>query len=63
LPRNPDVVVGTKVAVDTGPRERIGVVTRIDGDHVTVCLDHADWNEQPEVFVRCENVRPLKGWV
>ena len=63
MQEEPDIMLGTKVAIVIGPRERIGVVTRIDGDYVTACLMQAEWNEESEVRVHRDSVKCLAGWI
>ena len=58
-----EIALGVKVALRYGARERIGVVTRFEGEHVIVRLLQAEWNEPPELSVHRDSVKCLAGWV
>jgi hypothetical protein len=52
-----------KVAVHRGPRDKIGVVVRVDGNYVVVHWTHADNPDELEFRARRDDVRPLDDWV
>jgi hypothetical protein len=55
---------GMKVAVRRGLLEHIGVVVRVEGEHVVVCWTQSqEWPDQLEFRAHRDDVRPLDGWV
>lgn len=54
---------GMKVAVRRGIQDHVGVVVRLEGDDVIVCLTQADRLEELELRVKRNEVTPLDGWV
>ena len=55
---------GMKVAVRRGILEHIGVVVRLEDEHVVVCWTHAkEWPDELEYRAHRDDVRPLEGWV
>jgi hypothetical protein len=56
--------LGMKVSVRKSHRDRIGVVTRIEGDYVIVRWISADLRDDgPEYCARRDEVTPLAGWL
>jgi hypothetical protein len=55
---------GMKVSVRKSARDRIGVVTRVEGDYVIVHWISADLRDDgSEYCARREEVTPLAGWL
>ena len=58
------IELGMKVSVRKSQRDRIGVVTRIEGDYVIVRWISADLRDDgPEYYARRDEVTPLAGWL
>ncbi len=58
------IELGMKVSVRRSNRERIGVVTRLEGDHVFVCWISAGLRDDgPEYCAHRNEVTPLAGWL
>jgi hypothetical protein len=58
-----NLALGMKVSVRCGVRERIGVVTRLDIEHVTVQWLQSDEGVERERQVRRVEVTPLSEWI
>jgi hypothetical protein len=57
------IELGMKVSVRKSHRDRIGVVTRIEGDYVVVRWISADLRDDgAEYCARRDEVTPLAGW-
>jgi hypothetical protein len=54
---------GMKVAVRRGLHKYIGVVIRVEGEHVVVRWTQSEWLEELEFRAHRDNVKPLEGWV
>jgi len=52
-----------KVSVRRSGRNRIGVVTRVTGDYVSVRWTHSDLGETEEYQAHRDDVAPLAGWL
>lgn len=59
----PIIELGMKVSVRRSIRQRIGVVTRIEGDYVFVRWTHSDLAETEEYQAHRDDVTPLAGWL
>jgi hypothetical protein len=58
------IELGMKVSVRKSQRDRIGVVTRIEGDYVIVRWISADLrDDRPEYYARRDEVMLLAGWL
>jgi hypothetical protein len=58
------IELGMKVSVRKSHRDRIGVVTRLEGDYVIVRWISADLRDDgPEYYARHDEVMPLAGWL
>jgi hypothetical protein len=57
------LALGMKVSVRRSNRDRIGVVTRIEGDYVSVRWTHSDLGETEEYQAHRNDVTPLAGWL
>jgi hypothetical protein len=55
--------LGMKVSVRRSNRDRIGVVTGIEGDYVRVRWTHSDFAETEEYQAHRDDVTPLAGWL
>jgi hypothetical protein len=56
------IELGMKVSVRRSNRNRIGVVTRIEGEYVTVRWTNSDLGETAEYQTHRDDVTPLAGW-
>jgi hypothetical protein len=55
---------GMKVAVRRGVLEHIGVVVRLEDEHVIVRWTQSkEWPDETEFRGHRDDVRPLNGWV
>ena len=55
---------GMKVAVRRGGREHVGVVVRLEDEHVVVCWTQSkEWSNELEFRAHRDDVKPLEGWV
>jgi hypothetical protein len=55
---------GMKVSVRKSNRDRIGVVTRVEGEYVIVRWISADLRDDvAEYYARRDEVTPLAGWL
>jgi hypothetical protein len=52
-----------KVSVRHSTQQRIGVVTRVEGDYVFVRWITSDFGETAEYQAHREDVTPLAGWL
>jgi hypothetical protein len=59
----PRLEPGMKVSVRRSNRDRIGVVTRIEGGYVFVRWTHSELSETEEYQARRDDVTPLAGWL
>ena len=57
------IELGMKVSVRRSNRDRIGVVTRLEGDYVIVRWTSAELREEGEYYARRDEVMPLAGWL
>jgi hypothetical protein len=58
-----NIELGMKVSVRRSNRHRIGVVTRLDGEYVTVRWTSSDLGETAEYCAHRDDVSPLPGWL
>jgi hypothetical protein len=56
------VELGMKVSVRRSGQNRIGVVTRLEGDYVIVRWINSDLGETAEYHAHRDDVMPLAGW-
>lgn len=60
----PQIEPGMKVAVRRGVLEHIGVVVRLEDEHVVVCWTQSmEWPDEVEFRAHRDDVRPLEDWV
>jgi hypothetical protein len=57
------IELGMKVSVQRSSRDRIGVVTRIEGDYVVVRWTGTELREEGEYYARRDEVTVLAGWL
>lgn len=57
------IELGMKVSVRRSNRDRIGVVTRLEGDYVVVRWTSTDLREEGEYYARRDEVTVLAGWL
>jgi hypothetical protein len=57
------VELGMKVSVRRSGQNRIGVVTRLEGDYVIVRWINSDLGETAEYHAHRDDVMPLAGWL
>jgi hypothetical protein len=55
--------LGMKVSVRRSNQNRIGVVTRLDGEYVALRWTSSDLGETAEYQVHRDEVTPLAGWL
>ena len=55
--------LGMKVSVRRSTQQRIGVVTRVEGDYVFVRWTNSDLGEIAEYQAHRDEVMPLAGWL
>jgi hypothetical protein len=60
---NGSIELGMKVSVRRSGRNRIAVVTRIQGDYVIVRWTNSDLGETAEYEAHRDDVTPLAGWL
>jgi hypothetical protein len=58
-----DVELGMKVSVRRSGRNRIAVVTRVQGDYVIVRWTNSDLGDTAEYEAHRDDVTPLAGWL
>ena len=56
------IELGMKVSVRRSGQNRIGVVTRVQGEYVIVRWTNSDLGETAEYYARHDEVTPLAGW-
>jgi FKBP-type peptidyl-prolyl cis-trans isomerase 2 len=56
------IELGMKVSVRRGSQNRIGVVTRVEGDYVFVRWINSEFGETAEYQAHRDDVLPLAGW-
>jgi FKBP-type peptidyl-prolyl cis-trans isomerase 2 len=61
--QKPKIELGMKVSVRRSTQNRIGVVTRVEGDYVFVRWTSSDLGETAEYQAHCDDVTPLAGWL
>jgi hypothetical protein len=59
----PVIEIGTKVSVKRSGQNRIGVVTRLEGDYVVLRWTHSDLAETAEYHANRDEVTVLAGWL
>jgi FKBP-type peptidyl-prolyl cis-trans isomerase 2 len=59
----PRIELGMKVSVRRSTQQRIGVVTRVEGDYVFVRWTNSDLAETAEHQAHRDEVTPLAGWL
>jgi len=57
------VELGMKVSVRRSGQDRIGVVTRVQGEYVIIRWTNTDLGETAEYYARHDEVTPLAGWL
>ena len=57
------IELGMKVSVRRSNRDRIGVVTRLEGDYVIIRWTSTELREEGEHYARRDEVTPLAGWL
>jgi FKBP-type peptidyl-prolyl cis-trans isomerase 2 len=57
------IELGMKVSVRRSSQQRIGVVTRVEGDYVYVRWTNSDLGETAEYQAHRDEVTPLAGWL
>ncbi len=57
------IELGMKVSVRRSNRDRIGVVTRVEGDYVVVRWTSAELREEGEYYARRDEIMVLAGWL
>ena len=58
-----DIELGMKVSVRRSGRNRIAVVTRVQGDYVIVRWTISDLGDTAEYEAHRDDVTPLAGWL
>jgi hypothetical protein len=61
--RRTNIELGMKVSVRRSGQDRIGVVTGLQGEYVTVRWTNSDLGETVEYHVHWDDVTPLAGWL
>jgi FKBP-type peptidyl-prolyl cis-trans isomerase 2 len=61
--KRPTIELGMKVSVRRSTQQRIGVVTRVEGDYVFVRWTNSHLGETAEYQVHRDEVTPLAGWL
>jgi hypothetical protein len=59
----PVIELGMKVSVRRSTQQRIGVVTRVEGDYICVRWINSDLGETTEYQAHRDEVTPLAGWL
>jgi hypothetical protein len=57
-----NIELGMKVSVRRSGQNRIGVVTRLEGDYVIIRWTNSDLGETEEYHAHRDDVTPLAGW-
>jgi hypothetical protein len=57
------IELGMKVSVRRSGQDRIGVLTRVQGEYVIVRWTNSDLGETAEYYARHDEVTPLAGWL
>jgi FKBP-type peptidyl-prolyl cis-trans isomerase 2 len=57
------IELGMKVSVRRSGQNRIGVVTRVEGDYVFVRWTHSGFGETAEYQAQHDEVTPLADWL
>ena len=57
------IELGMKVSVRRSGQDRIGVVTRVQGEYVIVRWTNSDLGETAEYYANHDEVTPLAGWL
>ena len=57
------IELGMKVSVRRSNQNRIGVVTRLQGEYVVVRWTNSDLRETTEYQAHRDDVTPLAGWL
>jgi len=57
------IELGMKVSVRRSGQDRIGVVTRVQGEYVIVRWTNSDLGETAEYHAHHDEVTPLAGWL
>jgi hypothetical protein len=60
---NGNIELGMKVSVRRSGRNRIAVVTRLQGDYVIVRWTNSDLGDAAEYEAQGDDVTPLAGWL
>jgi hypothetical protein len=60
--QNAILELGMKVSVRRSSRNQIGVVTKLEGEYVTVRWTNSDLGETAEYQAHRDDVTPLAGW-
>jgi hypothetical protein len=60
---NGRIELGMKVSVRRSGRDRIAVVTRVQGDYVIVRWTNSDLGDTAEYEAHRDDVTPLAGWL
>jgi hypothetical protein len=61
--RGTGIELGMKVSVRRSGQDRIGVVTRLQGEYVIVRWTNSDLGETVEYQAHRDEVTPLAGWL
>jgi len=61
--KKPRLEPGMKVSVRRSYRNRLAVVTRVEGEYVFVRWTHSELAETEEYQAHCGDVTPLAGWI
>jgi hypothetical protein len=61
--RKTNIELGMKVSVRRSGQDRIGVVTGLQGEYVTVRWTNSDLGETVEYHAHRDDVTPLAGWL
>jgi hypothetical protein len=59
----PAIELGMKVSIRRSNRNRIAVVTRLEGEFVIVLWMSSDLGETAEYYAHRDDVTPLAGWL
>jgi hypothetical protein len=58
-----NIELGMKVSVRRSGQNRIGVVTRLEGEYVVLRWTSSDLGETAEYHAHRDEVTPLAGWL
>ncbi|HTH36151.1 MAG TPA: hypothetical protein VL976_17435 [Xanthobacteraceae bacterium] len=61
--QRPTIELGMKVSIRRSGRNRVGVVTRVAGDYVSVRWTQSDLAETEEYQAHRDDATPLAGWL